>query len=382
MKILHVASFDGNIGDNASHLGFASLLRQATNEEYVVDQLEMRRFYNNYSLANKCRFDSNFTEKANSYDLLVIGGGGFLDFDIKGSGTGTTIDLTKEVLDQLEVPVMITSIGSNPRNTIPEGNIEKFRSFLDAYLDSDNRFLAVRNDGSKQVLAELVGKQYHDAIPEVLDHGFFYENDGSYYRPCEQDYVLINTTVDQVQMKNRQIGTVDEALYLSEMSKVIDHIISETDYQIVFAPHIYSDYKAIDALLKNVNDFNVRTRIVITPYAQGNYGCNQIFSAYKNSSLVIGMRFHANVCSMGMDVPNIGLAVLDRVKCLYENMGVEEDLIIANKPFGEKLITRMHQILTADYSNHAILPKLLKKRQDTVSLYKQFLKKTLSLSGN
>jgi polysaccharide pyruvyl transferase WcaK-like protein len=370
MNILHIASFDGNIGDNASHIGFNNLLGQVVKGGYTIDRLEIRKFYNNYSLPDKQRFDDDFAALANKYDYLFIGGGGFLDFDIKGSVTGTTIGIAPAVLDKIKTPIIISSIGSNPRNEIPEGNVEKFRSFLDSFLSRENSFLAVRNDGSKPVLQDIIGKQYYDAIPEVLDHGFFYTNDGSFYRPTPKNYILINTTSDQVHMKNRTIGEVNELSYNSEMAKVIDHIINDTDYDIVFAPHIYSDFKAIDALLKGVNDFHIRTRIAITPYAQGDSGCNQIFSAYKNSSLAIGMRFHANVCSIAMGNASIGLGALDRVAYVYQSMDLADNTVIVDKPFHQELIGKINTNISS-YKTPAVLET---KKAETIRLYTEKIK--------
>ena len=61
MKILHIASFRGNIGDNASHLGFYSILDQVI-KNYSVERIEMRKFYKNY----------NGDDKKNLIRLLLI----------------------------------------------------------------------------------------------------------------------------------------------------------------------------------------------------------------------------------------------------------------------------------------------------------------------
>ncbi|RYY35716.1 MAG: polysaccharide pyruvyl transferase family protein [Sphingobacteriaceae bacterium] len=370
MKILHVASFDGNIGDNASHIGFRNIFSELLGGDFTVHQLEIRKFYNNYSLPDKQRFDEDFAKLANGYDLLFIGGGGFLDFDIKGSVTGTTIGMPPEVLDKLSVPVIISSIGSNPRNEIPEGNIEKYRAFLDAFLSKSNRYLAVRNDGSRQVIKEVIGEKYYQAIPEVLDHGFFYTNDGSFYKPTEREYILINTTSDQVQMKNRNIGTVNADNYIDEMGKVINHIINDTAYDLVFAPHIYSDFAAINSLVKNVNDFHMRTRVVITPYVQGNFGANQIFSAYKNSAIALGMRFHANVCTIAMNSVGIGLGALDRVAAMYNSMELNEQYVTVDKPFGDELISKIHGSIKSGDTGAEVLAQ---RQAETKAYYKQIL---------
>lgn len=367
MRILHLASFNGNIGDNASHAGLKHLLTVLLTDPFVVDRLEIRKFYKNYNLSDKRFFDIEFANFVNEYDLLIIGGGGFLDFWVEGSATGTTLDIPDTVLNRIKTPIFISSVGCIPHKPVPVGNIEKFKAFLDKLMARDNIFLAVRNDGSKQILAEHIGRQYFDNIPEVLDHGFFYENDGAYYHPCEGKYILINSTVDQLQMLNRDLGKVDERSYLLQMRLVIDYIIKQTAYKVVFAPHIYSDYQAIGSLLKDVNDYHLRTKVTVTPYSQGDYGCNQIFSAYKNSALSIGMRFHANVCSIAMGVPSIGLAALDRITRMYEGLGIYNRTVSIDDTFGETLIAKIDQCLNDGQQDDCHVFKA--KKEETISLY-------------
>lgn len=371
MKILHLAAFNGNIGDNASHIGLRKVLSEIIQEGYEIDNLEIRKFYNNYKLADKHFFDATFAELVNQYDLLIIGGGGFLDFWVENSVTGTTLNISNEILDLIKTPIAIISVGSIPHKEVPEGNIEKFRNFLDKLLNKKNVFVAVRNDGSAEVIRDLIGSEYANFIPEVLDSGFFYENNGSLYSPSPKEYILINTTSDQVLMKNREMGKIETDLYINEMSKVIKYILGNTDKDIVFAPHIYSDYHAINQLLVNINDFDIRTRIRITPFSQGDYGCNQIFSAYKNSSLVLGMRFHANVCSIAMNKPCIGIAALDRITNMYKSMHLSDRIVHVDREFSDELIQKVQYSFNNHLAYHNDI--ITKKKSETINLYKNIL---------
>jgi len=372
MRILHLASHTGNIGDNASHIGFRKVLSSLVKRPLQIDPLEIRRFYFNYSLSDKLSFNEDFAALVNTYDLLVIGGGGFLDFWVENSVTGTTLNISEEILNKITTPVFISSVGCIPHKQVPEGNVEKFRKFLDALLNRKNTFLAVRNDGSLHVLNELIGKKYFEQIPEVLDHGFFYENDGASYKPCKESYILINTTDDQVKMLNRKTGRIDERTFIDEMHKVIDHIIDQTRLSIVFAPHIYADYKAIDLLVTRINNFQLRSRVIVAPHVQGDFGCNQIFSAYKNSKLVVGMRFHANVCSLAMGVPVVGIAALDRVSSVYESVSLPQLAIPVDEHFSKRAI---HLINSGEHGKLSTAsPEVLKsKRLKTTELYTKAL---------
>lgn len=373
MRILHLAAHSGNIGDNASHIGLRSLLSSILTSPYTITPLEIRRFYNNYSLPDKMVFNKAFADLANSHDLLLIGGGAFLDFWVEGSETGTTLNISKSVLDQISTPIFITSVGCIPHKEVPEGNVEKLQRFLDQLVNRKNVFLALRNDGSTQVLRQLFGTRFAE-IPEVLDHGFFYDNNGSYYKPCEQPYVIINTTDDQVKMLNRKTGLVDEKTFVAQLQLFVNRVLEETPYSLVFAPHIYGDFKAINVLLEKVHHSHFRSRIITTPHVQGDYGCNQIFSAYKNSHLAIGMRFHANVCCMAMHVPSLGIAALDRVTYVYESLGLPKSALSIDSGLSDVIFATLAN--SDDRKALRVDENLLReKKHRSLDLYSGVLKK-------
>src|SRR5690554_5610452 len=302
MKILHIASFIGNIGDNASHMGFRNILDQIFGKNYKVEEVEIRRFYKNYSKEDKQYFDKNFVRKANNYDLLFIGGGGFLDYWVKGSQTGTTIDISEEVLNEIKTPIVIGSVGSMPHKPIPIGNKEKYHNFLKYVSSRDSIHILLRNDGSKKHLLKEFGSELIEPISEILDNAFFYEPKNIPSTLTDQKYILINTTLDQLQMQGKT-RLLDIEDYNIEMLKVIQYILCETNYDIVFAPHIYKDIEAIMQLIESLNDFDIRSRIKIAPYTQGNIGADFIFNLYRNARINIGMRFHSNICSVHFGVP-------------------------------------------------------------------------------
>ncbi|MCR6722485.1 MAG: polysaccharide pyruvyl transferase family protein [Chitinophagaceae bacterium] len=72
--------------------------------------------------------------------------------------------------------------------------------------------------------------------------------------------------------------------------------------------------------------------------------CNQAFSTYHNSEFNIGMRFHANVCSIAMQKPTIGLAALDRVLNVFENMGIAKAAIQVDGKFSDNVVNSISDI--------------------------------------
>lgn len=373
MKVLHVASFTGNLGDNVSHIGLQNIFSNLISGDIEYTQLEIRRFYKNYSLPDKMSFDEKFVELANNHDLLVIGGGGFLDYWVQNSATGTTIDITPENFENLKVPTLITSVGCIPHKTVPEGNIEKFKNFIFNILKKPNVELAIRNDGSTEVLSKLFDKEVCDMIPVILDNGFFYQQNYSFPRITNNKYIAINTTLDQLKMNNSVLGNIRYDEFLSEIVKFVNRVIQETDLTLVFTPHIYQDIAAVQEILSHINDFYIRTRIVIAPYVQGDYGCSQLLSVYKYADYVIGMRFHANVCSVAMNKPISGFAALDRVIYLYDSFDGNKMVVPADSQFADKLFMQMRENLGKELSVEYQL-NVMQKKKETLETYRKMLK--------
>jgi polysaccharide pyruvyl transferase WcaK-like protein len=372
IRILHVASFNGNIGDNVSHIGLKNILSTLIEDKIEYTELEIRRFYNNYKLPDKLCFDEKFVDLANKFDLLIIGGGGFLDFMIENSETGTTINISRKNLQTLTVPTLITSVGCIPHKDVPDGNIEKFISFLQDIISQKNIFLTVRNDGSIKVLKELTDEKIWSKIPVILDNGFFCTLDADYPRIIDKPYVAVNTTLDQLKMKNKILSTIDYSKFLKEMVHFVMRVIKETDYYVVFVPHIYQDIRAIQEILAEVDDYYVRTRVVIAPYVHGEYGCKQILSVYKNAEYVIGMRFHSNISSLVMNKSISGLAALDRVIYLYDSFDGDDLVVPVDQYFADVLFNRMlvnwGKELPIDYRIN-----ITQKKDETLSIYKKIL---------
>ncbi|MFT5676460.1 MAG: polysaccharide pyruvyl transferase WcaK-like protein [Paraglaciecola sp.] len=369
MKILHIASFVGNIGDNASHIGFQNLLADCV-KNVTISQMEMRKFYKNYQGQDRLNFDQNFIDYANTFDRVVIGGGGFLDYCIKDSQSGTTIDMCPTLLSSLKVPTWLTSVGCAPHHPVPAENKQKFRSFLDACLDNKMIRINVRNDGSIMALREDIGPQYAAAVTEILDHGFFFQPLSSDNLPLN-NYIAVNISQDQIRMQRRSGQAIDPENYYQNLAKSLNEIIANTNKHLVLIPHIYSDLAAITSLLSKMNDFEVRSRVTVAPCIQELAGANFIFNLYRHADLIIGMRFHANVCGLAMARPTIGLQALDRVGYMFGHLGLANRTVLVEDDFSKNLIEMALDSLKKPLF-YAQTGSLDKQKQLTLSHYKQF----------
>lgn len=371
MKVLHLASFIGNIGDNASHMGFYSLLDKYL-EKVEIEQLEMRRFYQNYTQPDKLCFDQAFVDYANTFDRLIIGGGGFLDYWVPNSHTGTTLDIPLNCLEKIQIKTLITSMGCIPHKPIPEGNLDKFRAFLDLVIEHPDIHLSLRNDGSKAVLQQDVGEKYAEAIPEYLDNGFFYTPLDTASLPINSPYAAINITSDQLLMLSKYRGALNQKSYYAQLAKILQFLIQEESLHIVLVPHIYRDLEAISELLDRLPDFHIRNHISVAPCVQGNQGADYIFSLYKNSHFVFASRLHANICCLTMNKPMIGLAVLDRVKYIYDSLQLSNYVQPGDQMF-EDFLTTYKQVKASTHGSRSAILRETHIYADTLHYYSHML---------
>ncbi|PSU29907.1 polysaccharide pyruvyl transferase family protein [Photobacterium lutimaris] len=365
MKILHIAAFEGNIGDNASHLGFLSILKDL-NINTTIKKIEIRKSYNNYNQEDKFVFDTRFANECNQYDCVVFGGGGFLDYWVENSVNGTTINISEDILKQIKVPILITSIGCHPHRVVPEGNKEKFKAFLDYAKTAPNIQIAIRNDGSADVLCENFGKSYLTHITQILDHGFFYKPQHRSNLPISGEYVALNITADQIEMYNNDRKIYDKSAYIDELSQLVIEIIDSKKYKVVLVPHIHSDVEAIAELLNIIPDRYKRSKIIVAPYIQGDLATDYLFSIYHDSKYVIGSRYHANVCSMNANCPTIGLSPLKRIEFIHNQLSTSETYVPIETGFKDKVLSLMND---ATSINSQTLEDLKKQ---TIDFYREY----------
>lgn len=346
MKILHVASHTGNIGDNASHMGLYSLIN-GLGYSFSVQKEEIRKYYKNYNAEDKRHFDKEFLNKTRNCDLVIIGGGNFLEYNKQYSNTGTTINISSEVLSKLDRPVIFSSVGCTLKSTATTKSQYDFKSFLKELKSKNNIYISLRNDGSKTELSSNF-KEYSDYIPEILDSGFFFSPEEPNIF-SEESYVAVNVTEDQVEEEFSNLTGDD---YYRAIAKAVEYIANKIKLKVVFVPHIYSDLKAIGYVLSYVDNILTRSgSIIVAPYWQGDKGANNLFSVYEGSEFVLATRLHANICSLSMGKKVICLPVLARTEYVY-NSFMMSDNVASSENLTDSLINKI------DLANEGLLAAL------------------------
>lgn len=331
VRVLHLASFEGNIGDNANHNGVHELWRTCLpGYRFHFHQLEMREFY------WKMRaFDKDFAALANTYDLLVIGGGNYFELWVEHSPTGTSVAIPQEIMGMIRTPTLFYALGLDPYMGAPEVCVERFKGFLDMVLASERCLVSVRNDGSKQSARTVLGDAYADRLHMMPDGGFFVRPESHYHPELQDDCRTIGLNLAG-DMPDFRFGGQDGSgvrRFLDDLASVLaDSLTRNPDLNLVLYPHIWKDFSLISEFCQRFPDPLLRRRTTVAPYLHGPGSERYIFDAYARCALNMGNRFHTNVCSIGLNVPSIGFVTHPQIRELYREVNLPDRCLATADP--------------------------------------------------
>ena len=373
MDILHISSFVGNIGDNASHFGQRMVINEFFDKECSYSELEIRKTYANYLFEDKVLLDKEFSDYCNRFDLILIGGGNFLEpFD--GSPCFLRIPFEPEFVEHIYKPVVFGSVGLVPSREMGdrtlEGAVETYRDLT----SKQNIHIALRNDGSLNWL-ESVAPDVASQCVSVFDSAFFYDRNIA----CEevilalpQPYVAVNVSGDQLWVASHGSKKKYRDL-LASIASALTFLIESSGLNLVFVPHIHNDLDAIVGITSIMPDYWVRAHVAVSPSVQGFSGSDLALNVYRQAQAVIGMRFHANVCSVSMKRPIFPLVALDRVHAMLDSLNMCHlgvDLRDQLPDFRKKLVSEFLPDLSKGLADDGLLRR---EKERTKSVYIRIL---------
>lgn len=319
MKILHLASFSGNIGDNANHSGFRPWLESVANCKAEWTELEIREYY-----WKERKFDDSFVELVAGFDLLVIGGGNYFELWVGSSATGTSIDIPLDVFARIKIPIFFNALGCDEGQGVTDASLGKFTRFLELLVGSSQYMVTVRNDGAMKTLRKHMPAALTEKVSVIPDGGFFLdfmESEASYLTPSKKR-IGINLASDMAEIRFKNFGdTNGYERFCDEFAKMLEALAEEDpEIHYFFFPHIFRDLTIVADVISRLGDRLRRTRVSSAPYVTGAEGAKYIFGLYRQCHLFLGMRFHANVCAMSMGIPTIGLCNYPQIDFLYEEI--------------------------------------------------------------
>ena len=346
--VLHIASFTGNIGDNANHLGFRRWFETLVENKIQWNELEIREFY----WKNKF-WDKEFVKYANNFDLIIIGGGNYFELWVEKSPTGTSIEIEPVLFKQIERPVYFNALGVDPGQGASEFSIEKFKTFIEIIAEK-NGLITVRNDGALANLEEYVGSDYLKYFHEAPDGGFFINGfiKDDIKKSDQKIKIGCNVASDMPEVRFKEfIDGVDG--FSKEFAQAIVKISKQlNNCEFVFFPHIFKDLEIINNIITYLPDEFRRKYLTVFEYSTGNHAAIKTFSSYKECNLILATRFHANVCSLSLGINTLGLMNYIQIENLYKGLEQEEKLVdVRTSGFSEVLEYKVLSILKDKTNN-------------------------------
>lgn len=380
IRVLQLASFEGNIGDNANMSGTRKKLSQnLKNYDLEFTNLEIREFY-----WKKRFFDDDFVSYVNDFDLFIVGGGNYFELWVENSSTGTSIDISVEKLKAINTPTVFYALGCDAGQGIGKGCLDKFRLFLDYVLSKEEQFLvSVRNDGSFNTIKKNLGEEYSNRIHRIADGGFFVDIKDTNHPEIKLENINIGINIAGDMLDGRY-SNISYEEFTKKFSNLLKNIMdSDEKINLVLFPHIYKDIATISDFIHSFPDDYARKRITVSPYLHGEKSSEYIFDIYKKCDLIIGNRFHANVCAIGLGVPSVGIVNYPQVKYLYEELGLEGNYVDINSSNDiEKDFAKLIEssLLNKD-ELHRKYNSITKKLEEKLDIFHLEIKKLLQNNG-
>ncbi len=324
LSVLHLASFVGNLGDNAMHDG--EYRTRAEDLPWALDHrpCEVRDFIH----WRRRAFDETFVAEANEADLVVVGGFSLFQLWRENTSSGTYLEAGPELFAAIRRPVLFHGLGVDATRGVSPVAVARTRAFLDEVLGFEHCRFSLRNDGSADFIRDHLGPAYADAMQVVPDGGLFAEPEPWPYAglPEGSRFIAVNLAGD---MPDKRYASPDgedltERFAAAIASGIEDLLAADETLTCVFVPHIYSDFGPIGSVLEALDDRLRRERVIVAGLAQGEGGWSASFDLYRRASAVIAMRYHAGLASIGFGAPVFGISTHHKIAGQFAAMGLAD----------------------------------------------------------
>jgi polysaccharide pyruvyl transferase WcaK-like protein len=314
-----MASFQGNVGDVASHRAFRTWFESLfPNLEIQWIDIEIRKFYRDIDTAWEI-----FDEAVSRSNCLIIGGGNYLELWPENSPTGTSLPFSRKEMEDLSVPIFINSVGVDDGQGVGQSASQNFAKFINSFVDSKRNLLSVRNDGSLSVVKRFLNPENWNKCFELPDHAFF-TNWTSEVTDFQKTRITIgiNLAIDMPEIRFSKYNQ-DAFEFLSQLALTLNRLLDFYDIlDLCFIPHMYSDMKAISFILGELKDTHRRERATVTTY-DTRANSQEFTEAYSQLDGVVAMRFHSHVFGISKGIPVFSLNSYPQIEKLLKNVGLE-----------------------------------------------------------
>lgn len=316
-KIFHfcVNSPAGNFGDDVLFLATKKRMEKILSD-YKVEWV-------NYPVRNHTT--DSVIEKANSCDLVLLGGGGLLLKDtVENSYSGWQWNISLKHLEAIEKPIAVYSIGYN-RFRGQEDFDSNYHLTVRALIEKAV-FFSVRNSGSKRALVkdfpDLEGKIIVNTCPSV-----FYK-DFNFSRKKNKN-IGINLAGDRLTLR---VGPAENLPFYDKVVKLCKFLVSE-GYKLVFFNYNWKPYSNCSMVQEILSDnYGIEYQTVNCDSVWDEKDIQFYLDRHLHMEAMISMRGHGQMIPYGLGVKTISLISHNKLKWFLEDAGMEDFGIEVGEP--------------------------------------------------
>lgn len=318
-QIIHIAVHSANIGEGALVCGMQKMLKkdiQNPIDFYNEDRMQFTAY-------NQKKLNGEYFEWVNQNGkILLIGGGGMIRHGKHKNFGGLYIDGNLNALAGLKRPIVIYAVGENLLYNEKYEYGKELKELIQRVTENGGLF-SVRKDESKKRLQLRLNDPLEE-VQTIPDAGLYVpvtnrvvpqirEGKRNVVIQLAGDKILNRFKIkhsswpnfgffkNNVKIINKQIKALAEAM---------DLLKNKWDLNLILAPHITKDWQINGQFVyecRKISTYLERSFIDTYGILRGTKHAPSFFDLYKQADLVIGMRGHSAITSVGLNTPFIGL---------------------------------------------------------------------------
>ena len=297
IRIAQFGSYNTNVGDNIALLNIRKSINQLCKKKIQWSNICISNFHRSPMGMNNIEYGmKQFSKISQENDLLIIGGGGLIESDIKPKNQAKwKLPFTKEVLSRIDIPVVCFSLGINYFRNYP--TLDKNAANNLRYLKNKSSLFSLRNDGSRDIYENIFG----EVCEEIADPGLVFLNPNKSYQNLKKNKIIKgffqpawNNNPQQRSGRGYSVKNLDM------MSKFCQ------EFRLEIMPHTGKDYDfPHNNFIYQKDDF-----LKLVKFEK----FEKIIEKYLQYDYSVSMRGHGQLVSIGLNMPSVYFSTQDKVR--------------------------------------------------------------------
>jgi polysaccharide pyruvyl transferase WcaK-like protein len=324
LSLLHFVNLrSANVGNGALTIGAEIVLA----EDMCRPVVWTREAWDDYSFGLN-KFDEEFVDKINATDGMIVCGAVTFNGRSYYANAGMRFDLPAYLWGKIQRPLVFYGLSYRHWPGEFYHHVGKLRDALRRILDMESIILAVRNDGTREWLAQLIDIDCRD-LDVIPDPAVFVPAAASGdYPEIDDTRPNVILALNDEDASCRYGGDFVREQMLRAIAAAVEKLIIKWDANIILAPHYFDDCRIMADFIDLCRP-QLAHRFMTLSGLAGIRGTGHFYGRYKRANLVISMRVHSMSPCVGLGIPMVPLVTQQRMKDFLTDIGIDDMMVDA-----------------------------------------------------